>query len=441
MGHLLVLVKGARVGTVLVRVLLLAALTMFLSAVLTSPALAHTSHTLHPQRLLHAILQRTDPLEGSVLSRPPTSVCLWFSEPVQLVGPSVTVLALSGINVEQGAVRVQGAVLCVPIHITAEGSYLVTWDVISQDTHPASGAFVFSIGHIGGIWASTTTSSVSPLGLLLQILARLLHFLGYALGFGSLAFCLLVLRPLAIDRKKSVQQRTFRLVTWGIILLLLAEPVALLAQIVSLRAGVLLNAIIIGDVLASSFGHILALRLGAGVLLWVIIGIAQQGDDRAIPATLVVGLLLAVVDGEASHAVSSHLVWLGLIANTLHIAAMGIWIGGLVSILYLWRLEEIYEQHREMLLLFGQVAVAAVVELVLSGSIMAWLQLSSPADFFTSAYGEVLTIKILALSLPLLFAFISQRTQQRTRWWVPELLALISLLVLACLLASLPQPT
>ena len=90
------------------------------------------------------------------------------------------------------------------IHATERGSYLVRWSVISLDTHPASGSFVFAVGHAGGIWAGTPPASgAAPLALGLLVLAQMLHFVGFALGFGSIAFTLIVPRGPGMDTARS----------------------------------------------------------------------------------------------------------------------------------------------------------------------------------------------------------------------------------------------
>jgi copper transport protein len=424
------LVRAACLCGLLLGLLFLAGILGFMQPM---PVYAHS---------LHAILLRSDPPDGSILARSPTSVHLWFSEPVQLVGEPITVLNPTGASVERGAVHVRGVELWTTINAARAGTYLVSWQVISQDTDPTSGRFVFSVGTPGGMWMSTASSGVSPQGLLLQVTARLLHFSGYALAFGVLAFLQLVLRPLGLERVETIQKWLWRLISLGILALLCAEPVSLIAQIASLGNGAFFDAYIIGDLLASSFGRVLSQRLGAAVLLWVLVGIAKQGNGWAVPAALVLGLVLAFVDGEASHAISSNPVWLGLLSNAVHIAAMGIWVGGLVALLAMWRLKEVRSRRDELTGLFGRLAAASVAELVLSGAIMAWLHLTRPSDLFTTIYGWALTAKLLVILAALLVVLINWRgdKNKRPNWWVIEEIALMGVLVLAGLLVSVAPP-
>jgi copper transport protein len=385
---------------------------------------------------LHAALLRSDPVDGSVLARTPGEIRLWFSEPVQLVGQSIMVFAPSGAPVELGTAQERNGEVSVPLKVASAGTYLVNWQIISQDTDPVSGSFVFSVGHAGGAWAGTVSNNASPLGFWLQALAHLLHFLGYTLAFGVLAFLRLVVAPLKQD---VLAKLIWRLVNCGIVVLLVAEGVALIAQAASLGNHSLLDLTFLVTVLASSFGRALALRLGAALSLWVFVGIIQQGSRRVVDVALVLGGALALIDSQASHAITSPIVWLGLIVTALHIVAMGAWIGGLIALLALWRRKEARAYRQDLFARFGPLAIASVVELVLTGVVLAGLHLAGLSDLLTTPYGRLLTIKIVALLLPLLFALLGQR-RSHERWWLLEGSSLLGILTLAALLVSLPPP-
>ncbi len=392
-------------------------------------------------RAMHAVLQRSDPTDGSVIATGPASIRLWFSEPVQLVGQSITILAPSGIIVDRGEASTRNGLLQVGVDAHIAGTYLVIWQVISQDTAPVSGRFIFSVRHVSGRWTDTTSGGTP--GLFLQILARLLHLLGYALGFGSLAFYRLVLRPLSLEHEEAVMKRLFQLVTAGIVLLVLAEPLALLAQFVALQTGTLADPFILGDILSTSFGRVLAQRLGAALLLWVLMGVVRQGNQKALSLALLPGIILAFVDGQSDHAISSNPIWLGFVANALHIIAMAVWLGGLVALLSIWRLKEVRDQRRELIATFSPVALTSVIELVITGVILAVLHIPRFTALFTTDYGKTLTIKLTVFLLALTLVMVSRRVseQRRKRWWTGELGVLICVLTLAALLVSLPPPS
>ena len=391
-------------------------------------------------RALHAALLRSDPADQSVLGVAPQRVALWFSEPVQTVGPSITVLNPAGRQVSSGNVSNRNGLLQVSVDARLTGTYLVVWQVISQDTAPVSGRFVFSVRKEGGRWSGVGVTGTP--GLLVQVFARWLHLLGFALGFGPLAFYWWVLRLLLLPDEEAVRRRLFRLIGVGILLLLLAEPFTLLAQLVSLQAGTLFDPLIIGGILASSAGRVLAQHMGAALLLWVLLGMARQGSRYALPAGLILGIVLAFVDGQSDHAISTNPLWLGFLTNTLHILAMVVWIGGLAALLVLWGLAALKGQRQEMVTIFGRLALAAVAELSVTGIVLAILHLNGLSSLLTTSYGRALFIKSLVFLLALLLVLLSRRyaNELRKRWWAGELAVLLGVLALAGLLVSLPPP-
>jgi copper transport protein len=412
----------------------LAALTLFAVLAVIAPSEAHA-------QALHARLVQSIPADGSVLATAPTAVRLLFSEPVQIAGQPITILAPSGKEVEHGPVRVTGQALEIAADAREVGTYLVLWQVISLDTDIASGQFVFSVDRAAGQWtgAAEQVNTLTP-GTLLAALARWLYFAGYALGFGTLAFRLLVVRSLALRDVAGVDKRLWRLADVGLVALVLAAPLALLAQLVSLGTGNPFNALLIGGVLSSRFGWVLAQRLGGTLLLWVIVGAMKQGARLAMPLALALGVVVAAIESEASHTISSSNVVVGVIATTLHVLAMGVWIGGLLALLSLWREKALESHRRQMVTLFGQLAVVSVIELAGSGLLLAWLHLTRLADLFTTTYGQVLLVKMLLLPLALGLALIARRQNGRERWWRHETLALAGIIALAGLLVSLAPP-
>src|SRR5262249_22214716 len=135
--------------------------------------------------------------------------------------------------------------------------------------------------------------AVSPAGLLLQALGRWLHLVGMALAFGVVAFRAAVLP----DAEAAPARRLDRLLAAGAALLVVARPVALGAPTVSL--GVLA-----ADLVDSSFGRVLGLRLGGALLLWAAMGAVRQAGGRSRAAVLVLGAALALVDGLAGHRIA-----------------------------------------------------------------------------------------------------------------------------------------
>ena len=355
-----------------------------------------------------------DPRPGAVLPDPPSGITLRFSEAVSAAGPGITVVAPSGRPVGTGAVRVSGSTMSAPFGTAGSGTYLVRWQVISADTHPSRGQLTFSVGSPSrppaGEDLGADVGAVSPAGLLLQGLARWLHLLGFALAFGVIAFRVAVLP----EAPPPAATRLDRLVAAGTALLLVAEPVALAAQALSLG-------VVAGDLLVSSFGRVAGLRLGAALLLWAAAGaVRQAGRGRA--ALLALGGGLALVDGLAGHRLAGLPDVLALALGATHEAAMAVWAGGLAAVIVAGTGARA----------FGRLALAAFGVLALTGAALALAHLRGPGDLAGTTYGSVLGFKVVAAGAAAAIAGLGARRLEAG--------ALAGVLALAGLLVSLPPP-
>lgn len=386
---------------------------------------------------------------GEVLPLAPSVVHLYFNERVDVVGRGIRVVGPSGRRVE-GPAQLSGTTVSVQVAASEPGTYVVIWRVVATDTHPAQGTFTFSVGRPGRPPAGATVPSGrggSQLGLALQMLARALHLLGYALSIGVFAFRQMVLVPLGLSASAHVERPVWRLIGAGVIALLLAEPFALMAQTVSLSGGAAawFDLELVGGVLDSSFGRVLAQRFGAAVLLWGLVGAVRNAHVREIRTAwivLLLGATVALVDGEAAHAVGTRPVWFGLVINTLHEAAMGLWVGVLLGLLGVWRLPEVTARHRELTTRVAQIAAVSLTVLITTGTVMALQHLTGLRDLIATGYGRTLTVKLGVLVAILLLAIAAVRAplDRRPRWWAPEVAGLIIVITLAGLLVSVAPP-
>ncbi len=368
---------------------------------------------------------------GVVLDQAPTSVRVTFSEAVEPIAGGLNVRGPDGRPVTRGDVRIQGTSLAVDVDADAVGSYVVSWRVVSQDTHPALGSYVFSVGQpsaVAEVGAPAELGNVTPLGLGLQVAARLLHFVGFALAFGVLLCGWLVQsgdRPLVAPT----------LVATGLACLLVAEPVALLGQSASLGNEQLLDSDTLTDILSSStFGRVLALRVGVAILLWVLLGSARAAPRWLGWLVLLLAAALATIDGQASHAVDAQPAWLALLANGAHLLAMAIWVGALVLVV----------TRRLPAASLGRVAGLALAVLVASGLVLGVEHLTAPTDLLQSDYGRALLAKLVVLVCVVLAAVLALRAGGRVRlgWRLRqgEAIGLAAILTAAGVLVSLPPP-
>ncbi len=326
---------------------------------------------------------------------------LIFTEPVTPAGMGIRVFSPSGRQVA-GPTVVKGTVLSAALSSSELGTYVVTWQVFATDTHPSRGAFGFSVGRpsvnpYSALLGAAQIGTTSPLGLVLQALARWVHFAGFSLTFGAAAYRVLT------ERKEGFN----RLVGAGIVLLVAAEPLGLLGQLASLSFD--------GDtaiaVLGSGFGRLLGLRLGAALLAW-----AVMATGRSWPL-LAIGGVVALVDGAGAHAIPG-LPGAGQLLVTIHVSAMGLWAGGLAAYL-------MGPDRR-----FGRYAAASLGVAVGSGLLLALAHTAFPAALIRTDYGRVLLLKLFVVGVALLAVVIRRRRL--------ELTVAIFIVATASLLAALP---
>jgi copper transport protein len=283
------------------------------------------------------------------------------------------------------------------IDSTEIGTYVVSWQVFSRDTHPSRGSFSFVVGRpsanpYSGLLSTGGIGTATPMGFALQALARWVHFIGFALVFGVVAF-----------------RRVPRLVSAGVALLIAAEPLALVGQLASLSFD--------GDtalaVLGSGFGRLLGLQLGAALLAWTLVAVRPSWPVLAI------GAVVALLDGASAHEIPGLSV-LGQLLVAIHAAAMGLWVGGLAAFL-------VAPDRR-----FGRFAAWTFGVAVVSGLLLALAHTGFGAGLVTTDYGRVLLVKALIVVAAVVAVILRRRRL--------ELGLMAAIIAAATVLAALPPP-
>jgi len=341
------------------------------------------------------------------MSTLPPVIELIFSEPVTPAGAGIKVYGPSSHQIA-GPVISRGALLYAPMSSVDSGTFIVSWQVLAADTHPSRGAFRFSVGHpsanpYSSLLTGGEIGTATPAGFVLQALARWVHFVGFALVFGVVAYS-------ALNRDKQPGNRPLRrLVGAGLVLLIAAEPLALLGQLASLS----FDADTAIGVLASGFGRLLGLRLAGALLVWALWSLESPWP------VLGVGVGVALIDGASAHAIPG-LPLAGQALVAIHVGAMGLWVGGLAAFL-------LVPDRR-----FGRYAALCFAVAAISGLLLAVAHVGLLQSLMTTAYGQVLIIKVLVVGAALSMALIRRRRL--------ELGVLLTVIAAAAALAALPPP-
>ncbi|WP_406158818.1 copper resistance CopC/CopD family protein [Streptomyces canus] len=368
----------------------------------------------------HAALTGSDPQQGVVVDKAPDQVSLTFSEKVALSNDSLRVLDPKGKAVQQGKpFEVSGTTYGIKVHSgLPDGTYTVTYQVVSADSHPVAGAYTFSVGA-----PSTTSVSVSGdtagggvVGWLYGF-GRYMSYAGFIVLVGGAAFVL------GCWQRGAGVKPMQRLVVGGWLTLTSATLLLLLLRgsyTGSGKVGDIFDLDLLGNVLQTKAGAALVSRLlllaAAALFISVLFGAYDKREDeekRDLTFGLAVGGTVVAAGLAASWAMAEHAsvglqAGIAMPVDVVHLLAVATWLGGLTALLVaLYRSDAPIESAAVRR--FSQVAFGSVVALVATGVYQSWRQLGSWSAFTETRYGQLLLVKIGLVALLVGIAFISRR--------------------------------
>jgi copper transport protein len=408
----------------------------------------------------HALLERTMPDRGAALQSPPEQVAFFFSEPVEASFGAVRVFNADGEQAETGEIiRPEGRSDAVAVSVDPElpdGTYTATYRVISADSHPVSGGFVFTVGKAGAGPAETVSELLddTDAGAVTSVAYWAARWLGYAaigLAVGLLGFLLIAWWP-ALRRvggagkdwaraSESFATRTRTLLLGAALTGLVCSAVAVVLQAAT-AAGTSFWSVLdpdsVGEVLETRFGLLTGLRTVAWALVVAVVLVpttsvvprlrevrlgatgAVVGGRRpglAFGALALPVAFLLISPALAGHAATQDPSWVLIPANVVHITAMSLWFGGLAALALAvpaaTRALEPADKGRLLaatLLRFSPLALGCVIALVAGGVIQGIVYIGPLSDLVETAFGRAVLIKAaLLLALVSLGAVNRQR--------------------------------
>ncbi|MEU0032925.1 copper resistance protein CopC [Streptomyces sp. NPDC006333] len=231
----------------------------------------------------HAALTGSNPQQGAVVTQAPDQVSLTFSEKVAMSDGAVRVLDPKGKRVDTGkAFETGGTTYGVKLHSgLPDGTFTVTYQVVSADSHPVSGAFTFSIGAPSrtSVALSDTAVGGGVVGTLYGI-GRYVSYAGFILLVGGAAFVL------ACWQRGAGVRAVQRLVVSGWLALTGATLALLLLRgsyVGSGRIGDIFDLSLLAQVLQTKSGAALVSRLlllaAAALFIAVLFGAYARRDE------------------------------------------------------------------------------------------------------------------------------------------------------------------
>jgi copper transport protein len=343
----------------------------------------------------HASLVSAEPADGSVLATAPQTVQLRFNEPIT---PAVISLIDSS-GKTRGDVGVQAVDRTVTMTLPENlprGTQVVSYRIVSADGHPVGGALVFSIGEMTAAPVTAPPKS-SLLVAALIWLARAGVYLGLFVGVGGAFFAAWIGQ--GPDGGKAI---------------ITALRIGIVSAVVSLGLqGIdLLNLPLTGIVTLAPWSGAFTTSLGPSLLTaiaaMVIAYVALRSPSIAISWVLTSAAMLGVGLSLASsgHAATAPPLWLTRPSLFLHGVGVTYWVGALAPLVAMaWRQSDSLPR---VLMNFSALAVPVVGVLVLTGMVLAVVQLESFGALIKTAYGIILLVKLTLVLLLLALAALNR---------------------------------
>ncbi|MEU6509280.1 copper resistance protein CopC [Streptomyces sp. NPDC046942] len=359
----------------------------------------------------HAALRTTDPTDGTVLRTAPRQVTLTFTESVSLLTDSFRVYDPTNHLVHTGAAghapgRSDTARVSLPARL-ATGTYTVAWRVVSADSHPVSGALTFSVGERTATTATGVAGDTeNPATAALYNIARYLACLSLALLLGTAAFVAYCRPPKAAPLRTPALTAAWTLIASTLALFALRAPyeegtaparafsLASLTRTATTRPGELLLARLALLLLAAATVALLRARRRR----------LPRRATLAVAAT--VSVPLSLTWSAAEHASAGSQVPLAITSATLHLLAMGAWLGGLAALLR--TLSRTPSLPLSVPARFSRLALTSVTVLAVTGVYQSWRGLGSWQALTDTTYGRTLLVKLATVAVLLLAAACSR---------------------------------
>ncbi|MFF3865505.1 copper resistance CopC/CopD family protein [Micromonospora sp. NPDC001898] len=388
----------------LARVGALAGLLVTVVALLLAPATPASAH---------AVLVSSSPAASAVVPGGPAEVVLTFSEPVRKVAGKIRVIAPDGARADRGEPAFESTVVTVPVDPSAgRGTYLVSYRVISADSHPVSGAFTYSVG--APSTPPTDAGSDNRADPVVENGVKVAKYLGYA-GLLLLVGPALVLG--ALWPRRLSRRGPARLAWAGLGLLVFATLAELWLQVPYTAGGGLFDVTGagLGDVLGSTYGATHLVRLGLLAAAAFLLRPLFAG-----PVGRTDGVILAILGGAAlltwplaGHPAASPAPAVSVVVDAVHLGSMAVWLGGLVMLggFLLRRADE--RELGAILPIWSRWAALAVAALLLAGTVQALIEVATPTALVDTTYGRLVLAKIVLFVLVLGVAAYSRALVRR----------------------------
>jgi len=340
--------------------------------------------------LSHAVLLGSNPAAEASLDESPKEIIFNFNENV---GPIfIRILDRTGAEVgDLGEWVVDGNDVITPVNAELpNGTYIATYRVISADTHPVGGSVVFAVGEAVASMDDVAAAGGETSGWVVPVtINRYVQYATMLLAAGAALFLV------AMNVPASVESSVFRMGRTSAIVAAVTYVLALGfggAEMVMGGVGAFFSPGAWSQAVGSTLGPSALIGIPGLLILVYAFG---KGPEAKATGVLVLGSAVSVASFLVTgHAATAPPVWLMAPVVAVHLFCAAFWIAALYPLAKTTQDAEI-TQAGAVMTQFSNRAVWTVAALFLSGVVITWIQVESPANMLSSDYGLRLTGKLV----------------------------------------------
>ncbi|EHY9332742.1 TPA: copper resistance protein CopC [Listeria innocua] len=348
----------------------------------------------------HAYLENSNPADQSHIKTAPEKVTLVFNEEIEADFPLIEVKDSSGKRVETGKTAVSKkndhmVEASLPAELKAD-VYSVSWRVVSADGHAVSGVISFKLGDTKATFQSTEVPS-NAFDLQISSVQKAILYIGFSLFIGMLVFGL-GLYPRKEQLTAKITTRLKKIIWFALAFLGTALLMQLFVQ-TSITTGVSISESFQPDKLAAFLttktGYIWLSELISWLVLVIFTVIMVRKNKQwswfaLLTESALIGYLI-FAKAQNGHAAASADKIVSITADMLHMIAASVWVGGILVLLFVLPKTG---KAREVWSRFAIIAIIAVASILVSGLLMAVMNIGQMSNLFTTNYGKILLFKI-----------------------------------------------
>lgn len=357
----------------------------------------------------HAELESTTPAANAVLETEPPRIVLDFDEAVD---PTLSDVRLFDQNAHRIPLGTAGAggdstIVTASVPPIGDGVYVVVWRVPSDDGHVVDGVFSFQVGAQSNVdvralidKVSGNASATSTVGRL-ETASRLLAFIGLIVLIGG---GVLVLQISEVAGNGTLLRMAWVLLAVGTI----GQYGMYGAKVVAGSPSDAFRLAVWSRIADSHTGTLLIIRFVlVAALAFVLATLSRRRDLVWRVAALALTAATVVTFSAIGHANTQHPAALWVAMDTLHLAAIGVWIGGLLMLAFgssSWLTDA---DHVVAVRRFSVASTVAVPVIVGTG-VAQTLRLANRHDLTDTSWGRTLIVKVAVVTVLVAFGGVSQ---------------------------------